>query len=100
MRKSVKFERVVRLMVPIWHQPGYNTGNKNQLKYKRPMAVLELIPNKEYNCADLQALLNRGAEFTIEDYTYVCSCGFVPEHEGLPLISPVSTGLDPEGELN
>jgi len=63
--------------------------------------VLELGPNKEYQCEDLQSLLNRGAVFASDaDHTYVCSCGFIPVSHDLPMISPVTTGLDPEEELN
>lgn len=100
MRKTVKFSRVVNLLIPVWHQKESASSSKLQTKYRRPMAILELEPGREYQCADLQALLNRGAEFTSEDYAYVCSCGFIPQKDDLPLISTLTTGMDPEEELN
>lgn len=101
MRKTVTFDRIVRVMNPVWHQQEAKSSYKNQTMYKRPMVILDLIPGKEYNCDELQALLNRGAVIDNADYTYICSHGFIPISEGeLMPISEVSTGLDPEGELN
>lgn len=102
MRKTVMFDRAVRLLVPVWHQPEQSSdSNKYRFKYKRPMSVLELQPNREYRCEDLQSLLDRGAVFASDaDHTYVCSCGFIPVASDLPMVSPLTTGLDPEEELN
>lgn len=101
MRKTVTFDRVVRVMNPVWHQQEIKSSSKNQTTYRRPMVILDLIPGREYKCEDLQALLNRGAVIESTDYTYICSHGFIPASEGeLMPVSEVSTGLDPEGELN
>ena len=101
MRKIVKFDRKVRLMIPVWHQPEIQSSSKYKTKYSRPMTTLELVPDKEYKCSDLQALLDKGALFASEaDHTYVCSCGFIPIVDNLPTISPVTSGLDPVEELN
>lgn len=101
MRKTVKFDRVVQFMIPVWHHEELKSSSKHQTLYKRPMAILELVPGKEYKCEELQALLNRGAIIPNDQYTYVCSHGFVPDI-GLEdvAVSSVSTGLDPEEELN
>jgi hypothetical protein len=102
MRKTVKFDRTVRILVPVWHQPEVASNSKYQFRYKRAMSILELQPDREYKCEELQSLLNRGAMFAHEeDHTYVCSCGFIPLSDSLPVpVSPVTTGLDPEEELN
>jgi hypothetical protein len=101
MRKLVKFDRVVRIMVPIWHQKEFLSSSKNQTIYRRPMSILELGPGKEYKCEDLQGLLNRGAVIAKEDYTYVCSCGFIPVLRDEPTLpNALTTGLDPVEDLN
>lgn len=101
MRNTVKFDRSVRIMVPVWYQAETNGTSKHQLKYKRPMVILELISGVEYKCADLQALLNRGATIPDEEYHYICSHGFIPDSDkALVPVSDVTTGLDPVEELN
>lgn len=101
MRKLVRFDRPVRIMVPIWHQGAITATVKAEPLYKRPMTELELTPGVEYKCADLQALLDRGAVVHKDDYLHVCSCGFVPDSANLPMIiNPLTTGLDPEEELH
>lgn len=101
MRKTVTFGREVRIMVPVWHQKETPSSSKYQTTYKRPMVVLRLVPGREYKCEELQALLDRGAHIPDEEYTYICSHGFVPTPFGSIIpVSEVSTGLDPEEELN
>ena len=101
MRNTVKFDRPVRIMIPMWHQSEANSNSRHQLKYKRPMVVLELVPAVEYKCAELQGLINRGALIPDEEYSYICSHGFIPDSNGaLAPVSDVTTGLDPVEELN
>ena len=100
MRKTVKFGRTVRLMIPVWHQHPYKVTAKSATTYNQPMAVLELIVGKEYQCEELQALIDRGAMLAKEDYMYACSCGFVPVIGNKFEPSELSTGLDPEEDLN
>lgn len=102
MRKTVKFDRVVHFMTPVWHQAPVGTSSKNQLKYSRPMVITELVPGIEYKCEELQSLINRGAVIPDEEYKYVCSHGFIPTSPNMPslLISDVTTGMDPKEELH
>lgn len=101
MRKTVIFDRPVRIMNPVWHVEETSSTSKYQVKYRRPMVILELIPGVEYKCEDLQKLINRGAVVPEEEYTYMCSHGFIPVTAGvLAPISEVSTGQDPVEELN
>lgn len=101
MRNTVKFDRTVRIMNPVWHQAEVNSNSKYQLKYKRAMVVLELSPGIEYKCAELQALIDRGALIPDEEYSYICSHGFIPRTNGVIIpVSEITTGLDPEEELN
>lgn len=101
MRNVVKFDRAVRIMSPVWHQQEASSTSKHQLKYKRPMVILELVPGVEYKCAELQALIDRGAIVPDEEYSYICSHGFIPDFDkALAPVSDVTTGLDPVEELN
>ena len=101
MRKTVIFSRPVRIMNPVWHERELISNSKNQVKYKRPMVILELSPGIEYKCDELQGLINRGAIIPEDEYTYMCSHGFIPDTAGLLApISEVTTGMDPEEELN
>lgn len=101
MRNKVTFHNPVRIMVPIWHQ-GFITGTfRTEPLYKRPMTILSLSPGVEYKCEELQSLLDRGAVIHKDDYMHVCSCGFIPVSDDLPMtVSEVTTGLDPEEELH
>lgn len=102
MRKTVRFDRHVRIMIPVWHQPESSSTSRNQLKYKRSMIIMEIPSDVEYSCDVLQSLLDRGAIISDDDYTYVCSHGFVPfvSRASNAILSDISTGLDPKEELN
>lgn len=102
MRKTVKFDRAVYIMTPVWHQAPIQSSSKNQLKYSRPMVITTFAAGVEYKCEDLQKLIDRGAVVPDEEYRYICSHGFVPNIQNLPisLHSEVSTGLDPKEDLH
>jgi hypothetical protein len=101
MRKNVRFDRPVRIMVPIWHQGPIAAVGRTEPLYNRPMTELELPPGVEYKCADIQSLINKGAVIHKDDYMTVCSSGFIPEVDNLPMVvRELTTGLDPEEELH
>lgn len=107
MRKTVRFDRTVRIMVPVWHFKEQKGSNSKRLIYNRAMVIHDLHPGIEHECDTIQAMLNRGAIIPSEEYNYICSYGFIPElHESNPVPpdyrigSEVSTGLDPEEDLN
>jgi hypothetical protein len=96
MRKTVKTAKPITLTIPVWHDKPQKTFDK--LPYNQAMVRLEL-PAGEYSREYLDSMVMRGASAEDNVITYLASCGYVPGMlDGE--ITDITTGQDPETELN
>ena len=97
MRKTIKTDRAVEMLIPVWHTKAER--QLQALDYDRPMVKFTLPPGS-YDCENLEKWVLRGADVSEEDQLYLAQLGFVPGIGLDDYIEGITTGLDPEEELN
>lgn len=97
MRKTIKTDRPITFLIPVWH--SQTDKQFNRLSYMREMVKLELKPGT-YSCEMLDKLVVKGADTDLETQDYLESLGYIPNMDPEMGFSGVTTGLDPEEELN
>ena len=96
MRKEITLDKRVRFLIPVWHSSPQRGFEK--LLHNRQMVELILSPGV-YSRETLDSMLNRGGSVDFQTMQYLASCGYVPGME-IGEVVDVTTGLDPEEELN
>lgn len=97
MRKTIKTDRAIELLVPVWFTKAERQFQA--LDYDRPMTRFVLPPGS-YDCESLEKWVLRGADVSEDDQMYLAKLGFVPGMVAGDYIDDVTTGLDPEEEMN
>lgn len=97
MRKTIKTDRPVEMLIPVWHIKAER--QLQALDYDRPM-VRFVLPPGSYDCGRLEKWVLRGADVSEEDQEYLASLGFVPGLEPGDYIEGITSGLDPDHECN
>lgn len=97
MRKNIKTTKAITLYLPVWHSE--HDPKLNNLSYTRQMVKIELKPGT-YSCDMLDKLLVRGADTDLDTQDYLESLGYIPHMTDDFKFNGVTTGLDPEEDLN